>query len=73
MIANKNVSAGNPFLVNGFNCLLAESSSEFVSHMVKAYRDKDFAEIIKNNAEDFYMKTYATEVANKNFINLILS
>lgn len=72
VIAHKNVSAGNPFLVNGFNCLLAESSSEFVSHMVKAYQDKNFAEIIKNNAEDFYMKTYATEVANKNFINLIL-
>lgn len=72
VIAHKNVSAGNPFLVNGFNCLLAESSAEFVSHMVKAYQDKNFAEIIKNNAEDFYMKTNATEVANKNFINLIL-
>jgi hypothetical protein len=73
VIAHKNVSAGNPFLVHGFNCLLGEASSEFVAHMVKAYRDNDFAKIILDNAEDFYMKTYATEVANKNFINLILS
>jgi hypothetical protein len=73
VIAHKNVSAGNPFLVNGFNCLLGESGSEFVAHMVKAYRDKDFTKIIIDNAEDTYMKIYTTDVANKIFINLILS
>jgi glycosyltransferase involved in cell wall biosynthesis len=71
VIAHKNAAAGNPLLINGLNCLLADSAQEFVHHMSTISRDKKLSKRLIENAEISYVSSFSPRNANQLFLNLI--
>ena len=58
IIAHKNVSIGNPHLKNGYNCLLAENSDDFVKISKQIYKNHNLSKNISFNAIKTYNRTH---------------
>jgi glycosyltransferase involved in cell wall biosynthesis len=58
VIAHPNTAMGNPDLVSGETCLLADSPGEFARQMAKAYEDRALAERIQRSARAAYERSF---------------
>jgi hypothetical protein len=63
VIAHPNTALGNPDLVAGETCLLADDAPAFASAMARAYEDTPMAERIERAARASYERTFEPDAA----------
>jgi glycosyltransferase involved in cell wall biosynthesis len=63
VIAHSNTALGNPALVSGETCLLAEAPADFARHMKSAYDDPLTAARIERAAREAYERLFAPQAA----------
>lgn len=68
VVGHTNLSLGNPFLINGINCLLANTGREIVQALEAVYRDEDLRKKLSRNARTMYELTYGDQVAHETLI-----
>lgn len=64
VIAHKNTALGNPELVSGQNCFLAESAKDYAMYMRRSYDLPHEAERIGHAARSTYLESFEPEVAS---------
>ncbi len=68
IIGHENLQLGNPYLIDGVNCLLSNKGEDFVENMNKITIDKDlYSKLIKNGKETFKL-TYDPINLQSNFL-----
>lgn len=65
VIAHKNTALGNPELVSGENCFLAESAKDYAGYMRRAFESPAEAEKIGRAARLKYLETFEPGVASQ--------
>lgn len=63
VIAHPNTALGNPALLSGETCLLAETPSQFAGHMRSAHEDAALAERIERKAREVYEQQFEPRAA----------
>jgi len=63
VIAHPNTALGNPELVSGRTCFLADDPRAFVEHMARAHEDPDMAERIEVAARASYERNFEPRAA----------
>jgi glycosyltransferase involved in cell wall biosynthesis len=72
VIAHANTARGNPELVSGENCYLADSAQDFATHMQKAVEDEHTSWQLSAAARATYLKSFEPGIATRRFIQLLL-
>jgi len=68
IIAHVNASLGNPDLVSGRNCLLADDAGQFARHMQYVVAQPDVSKSLGDAARDSYQGSFAPEVATERIL-----
>lgn len=69
VIAHKNTAMGNPELLSGENCFLAETAKEFAGYMRKASERSLESNTIGQAAREKYLQTFEPRVAAQRFLD----
>lgn len=72
VIAHANTTLGNPELVSGENCYLADSAEAFASCMQQAAEQQERSEQLGASARETYLKSFEPGTATRQFIELLL-
>ena len=72
VIAHSNTALGNPELVSGVNCYLADSAQAFASCMRRAVENKTEAEYLGNVARTTYLRSFEPSSATRSFVTQLL-
>lgn len=72
VIAHRNVSLGNPALVDEETCALAVDAQQFVAHMKRAVEDPQWVKAITDRGRRCYEEYFAPEVAAPRLVARLL-
>lgn len=72
VIAHANTTLGNPELVSGENCYLADSAEAFASCMRHAVEQEHRSEQLGAAARDTYLKSFEPSTATRQFTQMLL-
>lgn len=72
VIAHASTALGNPELVSGENCYLADTAYAFAEYMQKAIDRPDLARQLGAAARETYIKSFEPRGATKQFVELVI-
>ncbi len=71
VVAHRNVALGNPALVHGQTCLLADDAEMFATHMRQAFEHPERVSQIKEAGRQMYCQSFSPEAAAPLFARMI--
>ena len=68
IIGHENLQLGNPYLIDGVNCLLSNNGDDFIENMNIITKDKDLYFKLINNGKQTFKLTYDPINKQSNFL-----